>query len=204
MTDKTNLVTTIVLSIIAISVTLTTTAHADTSDILSFKMLQNQLNALRETLFEQKCSTGMVVNGIDSNGHVICEDERINLNTMTVIPFTTADMGYGTDTKYVGAGNSLVEGINPVVIPVDGTITNLVSRSNITPDTNEFFIVTLLKNGQETLLTCTIFTDEKTCNDMDKVTVSTGDTIEAKIMSSVSTDPEPLYVNTSVLFTKFS
>ncbi|HSA97702.1 MAG TPA: hypothetical protein VLF17_01330, partial [Candidatus Nitrosotenuis sp.] len=85
-------------------------------------------------------------------------------------------------------------------VPADGTITNLVSRSNITPDPSESFIVTLLKNGKDTQLSCTISSGEKTCNDVDSVTVHTGDAIEAKITSTVSTDPEPLYVNTSILF----
>jgi len=196
---KTNFVMTTVLLMATISVALTT-AHADTSGAISLEMLQNQLTALTETLFEQKCVPGMVVSGIDSQGHVVCEDKRTDSDSMSVIPFTTADMGYGTDTEYVGTGHSLISGINPIIIPADGIITNLVSRANIEPDPNESFIVTLLKNGQETPLSCTISSGEKTCNDVDSVNVRTGDAIEAKITSTVSTDPEPLYVNTSILF----
>lgn len=194
---KTTFAIATVLLMVMLSITLTA-AHADTSNPISFEALKNQLTALTETLFEQKCVPGMVVSGIDSQGHVVCEDK--GADSMSVIPFTTADMGYGTDTEYVGTGHSLISGINPIIVPADGTITNLVSRSNITPDPSESFIVTLLKNGKDTQLSCTISSGEKTCNDVDSVTVHTGDAIEAKITSTVSTDPEPLYVNTSILF----
>lgn len=67
------ILTMLVFSAIVLSIGLSA-SYVGTRDVIHLQILQNQLTSLVETLFEQNCAPGMTVSGMDSQGHVVCEE----------------------------------------------------------------------------------------------------------------------------------
>lgn len=136
-------------------------------------------------------------NTIDQGTHQDAGKTR----SSSVITFFLCGAGGVDNVTFAGTycGNSYPENFD-IIIPIDGTISNLVVKSSIAPSVGQNYTMTVIKNGVDTPLTCTISNLDKTCKDfIHKVSVTAQDTIIERIDPSASSNSTN--INTSVAFT---
>lgn len=82
------------------------------------------------------------------------------------------------------------------VMPLDGTFKNFYVRVNTAPSSGRSYVFTLVKNGSDTAITCTIADTATACEDITHTfTVVAGDTISLKATpSGTPTNPAGIHI----------
>ncbi|HEX5457273.1 MAG TPA: hypothetical protein VFX64_02675 [Candidatus Nitrosotalea sp.] len=170
MKNKIIVVSIIVLAFFAGVITSSTLASAETNDKGNpFTFMQKQFDSLRTALTGQSCTIGMVVAGIDSNGHIVCVTVKSPIFFQTfggefVFPASTKGPAY--------------------VIPLTGIVDSLVVSTNQDPGMGKHLIINILKNGSYTPLRC-VLENLVSCTDTShSFSVNPGDVLEPKVTSN--------------------
>jgi len=115
-----------------------------------------------------------------------------NITKSTPMSFHFSPIGTG-GTVWTGLVSTVFDkdesGKLEVIITTSGEITNLISKTTapmaLSPPENESYFITLVKNGEDTSLTCMISAGKEMCDNTEsKVTVDFGDTIILKTQAS--------------------
>lgn len=122
------------------------------------------------------------------------EINKLKASTQSVIYFSLGATGSINSPSFVGT-RSFFNADDPIIlIPVNGTISHLVARADFAAGVGESYKITVLKNGVDTSLTCTISNLDTTCTDSThKVSVNAQDSVVGRIDSSTSSAESNLF-----------
>jgi len=165
-------VTMIVLAFFVGAITSSTLVSAQTNDTGNpFEPLQKQIDSFRAAMTGQSCSSGKVVGGIDSNGHIICVTVTKGNAKIAQSPILFQNTGAQFILPVPLKGHGLV-------IPLAGIVDNLVINANVGAGPGKHLIVTILKNGATTPLSCTLENSLSCTDTTHSFSVNPGDLLE--------------------------
>lgn len=149
------------------------------------------LDGDNDTLAEIKCNTDQMIKWSGTQWE--CFDEKIELLS-TPIFFQHSSTSGGV-TEWVGTTNQIFDERDSdkasFVMPFSGTLSNLMAKSGTSgeatnPGPNERIILTIIKNGIDTSLSCTISDIQTECSDIsNKINIQQGDLIILRVEPSI-------------------
>ena len=181
VTSKIIFVPVIVMAFIAGTITSSALVSADTNDTRNpFEPLQKQFDSLRAAMTGQSCTSGKVVGGIDSDGHIICVSVTKGNTKILQSPILFQNYGVTFGSTHPSTGHALV-------IPLAGVVDNLVVSCDFCPGVGQSAIITILKNDSVTPMTCVLEEKSTSCTDTThSFSVNRGDILNEKFTPSGS------------------
>ena len=178
----------IVLAFFVGAITSSTLVSAQTNDTGNpFEPLQKQIDSLRASMTGQSCSSGKVVGGIDSNGHLICVTVTKGNAKIAQSPILFQNSGGQFVFPVTIKGHGLV-------IPLEGIVDNLVINANVGAGPGKHLIVTILKNGAVTPLSCMLENSLSCVDTTHSFSVNPGDLLEPQITANGHTNAVELRI----------
>lgn len=151
------------------------------------------LDGDNDTFAEIKCTTDQMIKWSGTQWE--CFDEKTELLS-TPIFFQHSSTAGGVP-EWVGTTNQIFDERDSdkasFVMPFSGTLSNLMAKTGTSgqatnPGPNESIILTVIKNGIDTLLSCTISDVQTECSDTsNKINISQGDLIILRVNPSINT-----------------
>ena len=179
----------IVLAFFVGTLTSSTLVSAQTNDTgNTFEPLQKQIDSLRSAMTGQSCSSGKVVGGIDSNGHIICVTVTKGNAKIEQSPIIFRNFG----SQFVFP---VTVKANALVIPMAGIVDNLVINSDGGAGKGARLIFTILKNGVATPLSCTIENSSSCTDTTHSFSVNPGDVLEQQVTSNGLTNGHEMRIS---------
>ena len=153
------------------------------------------LDGDNDTFAEIKCTTDQMIKWSGTQWE--CFDEKTELLS-TPIFFQHSSTSGGVP-EWIGTTNQIFEERDSdkaaFVIPFSGTLSNLrakigTSGQATNPGLNENIILTVIKNGIDTSLSCTISDVQTECSDtLNKISIIQGDLIILRVNPSINAKP---------------
>ena len=150
---------------------------------------------------------GLIIQGLQAD----VEDLKIqveyliskNNESNAVFTFVAGLGTASTGPTYAGVGGgSNSPDTNPYIMPDDGELHNLVVHIPEALGEGKTATWTIMKNGEETELSCSISDEETACKNFDdSVTVNAQDRVVGKLVANEPTESVNLRPSSSVVFT---
>ena len=148
------------------------------------------LDGDNDAFAEIKCTTDQMIKWSGTQWE--CFDEKIGLLSTPI--FFQHSSTSGGAPEWVGTTNQIFEERDSdkaaFVMPFSGTLSNLMAKSGTSgeatnPGPNESIILTVIKNGIDTSLSCTISDVQTECSDIsNKIIIDQGDLIILRVNPS--------------------